>query len=66
MGLENLLDYMFSSLFTKNEVAKKYIFTIVLQKDKSNHEKGDQNVDNNLYLLKLKNLRLGKNLYVRF
>ena len=36
MGVENLLDYMFSSLFTKHEVPKECIFTIALQKDKSN------------------------------
>ena len=35
MGLEDLLDYMFSSLFTKHEVAKEYIFTIAIQEDKS-------------------------------
>lgn len=36
MGLKNLLDYMFSSLFTKHEVAKEYIFTMAFQNDKSN------------------------------
>ena len=36
MGLENILDYMFSPLYAKHEFAKEYIFTIALQNDKSN------------------------------
>ena len=36
MGWENLLGYMLSSLFTQHKVAKGYIFTTALQKDKSN------------------------------
>ena len=36
MGWENLSDYMFSSLFTQNKVAKGQVFMTVLQKDKSN------------------------------
>lgn len=35
MGLKKLLDYMFSSLFTKHEVTKEYIFTMAFQNDKS-------------------------------
>ena len=36
MGCENLLVYMFSSLFTQNKVAKGLHFTTALEKDKSN------------------------------
>ena len=36
MGWENLLGYMFSSLFLQLKVAKGETFTTALQKDKSN------------------------------
>ena len=36
MGWENLLGYMFSSLFLQLKVAKGKTFTTALQKDKSN------------------------------
>ena len=36
MSWENVLGYMFSSLFTQLKVAKGYIFTMALQKDKPN------------------------------
>ena len=35
MDLKNLLLYMFSSLFTQNNVAKGLRFTTALEKDKS-------------------------------
>ena len=40
MGQENFLGCLFSSLFTKNKVAKGSIFTTALQKDKSNPNYG--------------------------
>ena len=36
MGWENLLVYMFSSLFTQNKVVKGLHFKTALEKDKSN------------------------------
>lgn len=36
MGVENLLNYMFSSLFSKHKVAKGYIFMAAFQMEKSN------------------------------
>ena len=36
MCWENVLDYMFSSLFTQHKFAKGYIFTRAHQKDNSN------------------------------
>ena len=36
MGWENLLGYMFSSLFTQNKFAKRYFFMTEFGKDKSN------------------------------
>ena len=36
MGWENMLSYMFSSLFIQRKVAKGQIFTMALQKDNLN------------------------------
>ena len=36
MNWENLLGYIFSYLYTQYKVAKRLIFTVALQKDKSN------------------------------
>ena len=38
MGWEDLLGYMFSSLFTQNKVAKGQLFTTVIEKVKLNSE----------------------------
>ena len=42
MGWENLVGYVFSSLFAQHKVANGYIFTTALAKDKSNPEKTER------------------------